>query len=73
MLRIIRARLRFAVVLKGCDLFLRAISHVLVKVMATRLKLHLRLRGAGWTMTGLNHSRGHKTRLLSTSKDLSQI
>lgn len=70
MLRLVRVPLSFVVVLKGCDLFFfRAISNVSVKIMATRLKLHLRLRGAGWTMTGLNHSRGHKPRLLSISKD----
>ncbi len=48
---------------------LGAASHVLVKIMATQLELHLRLKGARWTMNGLNHSRGHNPRLLSTSKD----
>lgn len=47
----------------------RAVSHVLIKIMATQLELHLKLRGAGWTMDGLNHNKGHNPRLLSISKD----
>ena len=37
--------------------------------MATQLELHLRLKGARWTMNGLNLSRGYNPRLLSISKD----
>lgn len=47
----------------------RAISHVLIKIMATQLELHLKLRGAQWTMNGLNHHKGYNPRLLSISKN----
>lgn len=64
-----RGPLRFVAVHWGCDPFFGVIRNVLVTIMADQLEVHLRLRGAGWTKTGLYHSRGQNPGLLSISKD----